>query len=66
MIRTRNANRDLLPWRRAEAHLLHGLVLDRLGRVAEGQAEIARSAPVLAAALPRHRFLRIVAEGGKG
>ena len=64
VVRTRDANADLLPWRRAEAHLLRGLVLSRLGRLGEGRPEIARSAPVLATALPRHRFLRLVAAGG--
>ncbi|HEV8632450.1 MAG TPA: serine/threonine-protein kinase [Thermoanaerobaculia bacterium] len=61
VVRVRDANPDLLPWRRAEAHLLHGLVLTRLGRDAEGGPEIARNAPVLAAALPHHRFLRLAA-----
>jgi tetratricopeptide (TPR) repeat protein len=53
----REANPDLQPWRRAEAHLLRGVTLCRLGRHAEGLPEVSRHAAVLRGRLPRHRFL---------
>jgi len=61
VVHARDGASDLLPWRRAEAHVLRGESLARLGRVGEGRLEIARSTPTLAAALPGHRFLRLVA-----
>ena len=53
----RDANTDLQPWRRAEAHLLRGVTLCRLGRRAEGLPEVSRYAAALRGRLPRHRFL---------
>jgi eukaryotic-like serine/threonine-protein kinase len=58
-VRSRDASAELQPWRRAEAHLLRGLARCRLGRRAEGLPEVARSADVLRARLPRHRYLRL-------
>jgi hypothetical protein len=60
--RARSSLDDLLPWRRAEAQLLRGIALVRLGR-GEGHELVRRSAPVLAAAVPDHRFLRLASSG---
>jgi tetratricopeptide (TPR) repeat protein len=60
--RTRDAHPDLLPWRRAEAHLLRGVALSRVGRSEDASAEVRRSVPVVAAALPRHRFLALAGQ----
>jgi tetratricopeptide (TPR) repeat protein len=56
-VRDRDGTSELQPWRRAEAHVLRGEVLYRLGRQAEGRQEMVRYAAVLRERVPRHRFL---------
>ena len=63
VMRARDASPELLPWRRAEPRLLRAVALRRLGREAEAGAAIGRAAPVVAAAVPGHRFLRLAGAG---
>ena len=58
-VQSRDANAELEPWRRAEAHLLRALALNQVGRQVDGLREVTLHAAGLRSSQPRHRFLQL-------